>query len=178
MHQPHAFDWKIPSKCGLASAGNCGEQFGAVCLSLKVTLWPKHLLASRKLTCKQIARFTRQPNEVLTARGWRPRSLNSFEKDWVSAIRGRSSATTTQVRTRDKSSPRAYKWQRQEVTLASVKVWPAGSSPRPTKTTETPQRYSFPGLCVHTSNQNAVERMCKQKTAHIRLPRMPLQAFK
>lgn len=61
------------------------------------------------LTCKQIARFTRQPREVLTARGWRPRSLNSFEKDCVSAIRGRSSATTTHVRTRDKSSPRAWR---------------------------------------------------------------------
>ena len=143
MHQPHAFDWKIPSKCGLASAGNCGEQFGAVCLSLKVTLWPKHLLASRKLTCKQIARFTRQPNEVLTARGWRPRSLNSFEKDWVSAIRGRSSATTTQVRTRDKSSPRAYKWQRQEVTLSQA-VGAILSHPEPGLTSD----------CVNWNKQN------------------------
>lgn len=68
-----------------------------------------YLLIPATLTCKQIARFTLQPNEVLTARGWRPRSLNNLEKDCVSAIRGRSSATTTQVLTLDKSSPRAYK---------------------------------------------------------------------
>lgn len=62
-----------------------------------------------ELTCKQIARFTLQPKEVLTARGWRPKSLKSFENDCVRAIRGRSSATTTQVLTRDKSNPRAWK---------------------------------------------------------------------
>lgn len=59
------------------------------------------------LTCRQMARLTLQPKEVLTARGCRPRSLKSLEKDWVSAMRGRSSATTTHVRTRDRSSPRA-----------------------------------------------------------------------
>ncbi len=58
-----------------------------------------------------MARFTLQPNEVLTARGWSPRSLKSFEKDCVKAVRGRSSATTTQVLTRDKSNPRAWRGQ-------------------------------------------------------------------
>lgn len=67
------------------------------------------LTGFNELTCKQIARFTLQPKEVLTARGWSPKSLKSFEKDCVRAIRGRSSATTTQVLTRDKSSPRAWK---------------------------------------------------------------------
>lgn len=60
-------------------------------------------------TCKHMARLTLQPNDVLTALGWRPRSLNNFEKDWVREIRGRSSATTTQVRTLDRSNPLAYK---------------------------------------------------------------------
>lgn len=59
-------------------------------------------------TCRQMARFTLQPNAVLTERGWRPRSLKSLEKEYVRDILGRSSATTTQARTRDKSSPRAW----------------------------------------------------------------------
>lgn len=90
-----------------------GSRLGwSVCASVTRATLPPALWASTTLTCKQIARFTRQPNEVLTARGWRPRSLNSFEKDWVSAIRGRSSATTTHVRTRDKSSPRVWGQER------------------------------------------------------------------
>ncbi len=59
-----------------------------------------------RLTWRQIARLTLQPKEVLTARGWSPRSLKSLEKDCVRAVLGRSSATTTQVLTRDKSNPR------------------------------------------------------------------------
>lgn len=61
----------------------------------------------RRRTCRQMARLTLQPNAVLTDRGWRPRSLKSLEKECVSDILGRSSATTTQARTRDRSRPRA-----------------------------------------------------------------------
>lgn len=68
-----------------------------------------HVQEEERLTCKHIARLTLQPNDVLTARGCRPRSLKSFEKDCVRAIRGRSSATTTHVRTLDRSSPLAWK---------------------------------------------------------------------
>ena len=56
-------------------------------------------------TWRQMATLTLQPNVVLTARAGRPRSLNSLEKDCVSAIRGRSSATTMQVRTHDRFTP-------------------------------------------------------------------------
>ena len=52
-----------------------------------------------------MATLTLQPNVVLTARAGRPRSLNSLEKDCVSAILGRSSATTMQVRTHDRFTP-------------------------------------------------------------------------
>lgn len=65
----------------------------------RVCLWGR--------TCRQMARLTLQPNAVLTDRGWRPRSLKSLEKECVSDILGRSSATTTQARTRDRSRPRA-----------------------------------------------------------------------
>lgn len=57
------------------------------------------------LTCRQMATFTLHPKVVLTARAGRPRSLNSLEKDCVSAIRGRSSATTMHVRTHDRFTP-------------------------------------------------------------------------
>lgn len=63
-------------------------------------------------TCRQMARLTRQPKEVLTARGCSPRSLKSLEKDCVRAILGRSSATTTHVLTRDKSNPRDWSGHR------------------------------------------------------------------
>lgn len=65
-----------------------------------------HVRSQAQLTCRQMARFTLHPKEVLTARGCRPRSLKSLEKDWVRAILGLSSATTTHVLTRDRSSPR------------------------------------------------------------------------
>lgn len=61
-----------------------------------------------KLTCRQMARLTLEPKAVLTARGDRPRSLKSLEKDWVRERRGRSSAITTQLRTHDRFRPRAY----------------------------------------------------------------------
>lgn len=60
-----------------------------------------------KVTCRQMARLTLEPKAVLTARGDRPRSLKSLEKDCVRERRGRSSAITTQLRTQDRFSPRA-----------------------------------------------------------------------
>lgn len=62
-----------------------------------------------KLTCRQMARLTLEPKAVLTARGDRPRSLKSLEKDCVRARRGRSSAITTQLRTHDRFRPRAWR---------------------------------------------------------------------
>ena len=59
----------------------------------------------RRLTWRQMATLTLQPNVVLTERAGRPRSLNSLEKDCVSAILGRSSATTMHVRTHDRFTP-------------------------------------------------------------------------
>ena len=53
-----------------------------------------------------MAMLTRQPKDVLTALGDRPRLENSLEKELVSATRGRSSATTTQYRTADSEMPR------------------------------------------------------------------------
>jgi hypothetical protein len=57
-----------------------------------------------------MATFTRQPNEVETARGLKPSAENSLEKDELSAMRGRSSATTTQVRTQPRDTPRCFNW--------------------------------------------------------------------
>lgn len=59
----------------------------------------------QRLTWRQMATLTLHPNVVLTARAGRPRSLKSLEKDWVSAILGRSSATTMHVRTHDRFTP-------------------------------------------------------------------------
>lgn len=61
------------------------------------------------ITCKQIAVLTRQPNDVDTARGLSPRAENSLLKLVVSAILGLSSATTTQVLTHARLTPRAFK---------------------------------------------------------------------
>lgn len=60
-------------------------------------------------TCMQMARLTLDPKAVLTARGERPRSLNSLEKECVRDILGLSSATTTHALTRDRSRPRAWR---------------------------------------------------------------------
>lgn len=51
------------------------------------------------LTCRHIATFTRHPKLVDTALGLRPSPEKSFENDVVRFILGRSSATTTHVRT-------------------------------------------------------------------------------
>lgn len=76
-----------------------------------------HARSQTQLTCRQMARFTLHPKEVLTARGCRPKSLKSLEKDWVRAILGLSSATTTHVLTRDRSSPRDWRMGQRETGL-------------------------------------------------------------
>lgn len=69
----------------------------------------RNALESASITCKQIATLTLDPKVVLTARDDRPMSLKSFEKEWVRETRGRSSATTTHVRTQDRLIPRDWK---------------------------------------------------------------------
>lgn len=56
-----------------------------------------------------MAVLTLQPNEVDTARGLSPRAENSLLKLVVNAILGLSSATTTQVLTQARLTPRAFK---------------------------------------------------------------------
>lgn len=51
------------------------------------------------LTCVQMATLALHPNEVLTARGDRPKPENRVENAVVRFILGLSSATTTQFRT-------------------------------------------------------------------------------
>lgn len=67
----------------------------------------KRLKSLNSSTCKQMAVFTLQPNEVETARGLRPRAENNLLKLVVNAMRGLSSATTTHVLTQAKLTPRA-----------------------------------------------------------------------
>ena len=55
-----------------------------------------------------MATLTRQPKLVETARGDRPRPEKSFEKLPDRWTRGRSSATTTQVRTQARLTPRCF----------------------------------------------------------------------
>jgi hypothetical protein len=57
-------------------------------------------------TCRQMATLTLHPKEVETALGLSPRAENSFENDVERLILGLSSATTTQVRTQDRLTPR------------------------------------------------------------------------
>ena len=57
------------------------------------------------ITCVQIATLALHPNDVLTARGERPRPEKRVENAVVRFIRGRSSATTTQFRTQVKLTP-------------------------------------------------------------------------
>lgn len=78
-------------------------------------------------TCKQMARLTLDPNAVLTARGERPRSLNSLEKDMVRARRGRSSAITTQLLTHDRFTPRAWKYKTHTGDIAIQKYTQVGN---------------------------------------------------
>ena len=59
-----------------------------------------------RLTCKQMATLTLQPNEVETALGERLRPEKSLVKASQREMRGRSSATTTHVRTQDRLTPR------------------------------------------------------------------------
>lgn len=57
-----------------------------------------------------MAMLTLHPKLVDTARGLSPRAENSLEKLVVRLIRGRSSATTTHVRTQLKLTPRVFSW--------------------------------------------------------------------
>ena len=57
-----------------------------------------------------MARLTRQPKEVETARGERLSPEKSLVKEEVRAMRGRSSATTTHVRMHDRSTERCFSW--------------------------------------------------------------------
>lgn len=61
-----------------------------------------------EVTCRQIAMLTRQPKDVVTARGESPRSLKSLEKFDIRRILARSSATTTHVRMLERVMPRAF----------------------------------------------------------------------
>ena len=56
-----------------------------------------------------MAVLTLQPKEVDTARGLNPRAEKSLLKLVVRAILGLSSATTTQVRTHARLTPRVFK---------------------------------------------------------------------
>ena len=59
------------------------------------------------LTWRQMATLTLHPKEVETALGDKLRPENNFVKASHREIRGRSSATTTQVRTHERLTPRA-----------------------------------------------------------------------
>lgn len=61
-----------------------------------------------------MATFTRQPNDVDTALGLRPKTLKSFEKLVVKLMRGLSSATTTHVRTHARLTLRDFNWLTEE----------------------------------------------------------------
>ena len=67
-------------------------------------------------TCVQMATLDLHPNEVLTARGERPRPENRVENAVVRFILGRSSATTTQFRTQVKLTPLDCDKQKQSIT--------------------------------------------------------------
>lgn len=58
--------------------------------------------------CRHSAIFVRQPKEVLTERADNPKLWNILAKELVRETRGRSSATTTHVRTQLKLIPRCY----------------------------------------------------------------------
>jgi len=60
-------------------------------------------------TCKHIAMLTLHPKEVETARGLKPRGAKSLEKLLVRLILGRSSATTTHVRTQARLTFRCFR---------------------------------------------------------------------
>lgn len=75
-------------------------------------LSPPHKQDFMIVTCKHIATLTLDPKVVLTARGDRPMSLKSLEKDCWRAMRGRSSATTTHVRMQERLIPLVCKTPR------------------------------------------------------------------
>lgn len=59
-------------------------------------------LSAELAPCTQMAGLTRQPNDVDTQRVFKPNAWNSLQNCCVNWTRGRSSATTTQVRTHAK----------------------------------------------------------------------------
>ena len=73
-------------------------------------LFFNYLLILCIYTCKQIDVLIRHPNEVDTALGERLRPEKSFVNDWVRAIRGLSSATTTQVLTQARLIFFCFNW--------------------------------------------------------------------
>lgn len=102
------------------------------------------------LTCKQIATFTLQPKVVLTARGESPKSLKIFEKDWVSAMRGLSSATTMHVRTQDRFTFRSWRWKIEVLDQKGQILW------KHTKNTASCKRnlvVTFSCVCMRSQSQ-------------------------
>lgn len=61
-----------------------------------------------------MATLTLQPKLVLTALGDNPRPENNLEKDVVNPTLGRSSATTTHVRTQLKLMPLCYTFKNEQ----------------------------------------------------------------
>lgn len=96
-HSPTASRWTGLTPGGLASFGASAPEH------LPLPFVPKQDFVI--VTCKHIATLTLDPNVVLTARGDRPMSLKSLEKDCCRATRGRSSATTTHVRMQERLIP-------------------------------------------------------------------------
>ena len=90
---------------------NVNFHIRALKVSTKLDINQYHPLSYQYwLTCKQIAVLTRHPNDVETALGDKLNPENSFVNDWVRAILGRSSATTTHVRTQAKFTPFCFNW--------------------------------------------------------------------
>ena len=69
-----------------------------------------HVALFAQVLLTHMARLTRQPKEVETARGERLSPEKSLVKEEVRAMRGRSSATTTHVRMHDRSTERCFSW--------------------------------------------------------------------
>lgn len=95
-------DWMLPMEQNEENNDICKKYADHQDLS-------KRLILTSNFTCKQMAVFTLQPNEVETARGLRPSAENSLLKLVVNAIRGLSSATTTHVLTHARLTPRALR---------------------------------------------------------------------
>lgn len=93
---------------------NCQRSESSMRILFGINLVKNHLNYKIIFTCRQMATFTLHPKLVETARGLNPRALNNFEKLEVKVIRGLSSATTTQVLTQAKFTPRCLSWFTEE----------------------------------------------------------------